>query len=318
MLEHLCRLFGLKARARRSRRLPDRPARLGLIEQLECRALLSGTTGDETAPVEPPASELEPPACVESSDPPQYSESSSDDPCQDADAPLVFELFVGETPEGGPTSSDQPTNSSGPAADATADGSDSATADDPEHIADTCRVVIFVTEDPNNPDAWDQAAEFARQEYERLLEGRCDTVEVIVEEVDHVSEVNDILDATDDIVVVVFIGHSGPNAIYVGADNEPDTNISDGGGPNDVEPGDVHWDRITHIDGMRQIIILGCNAGEGEDSVAQDIADASGEIVVASNVYINFDSDGRAFIRGFRVLLYGGRWITFYPSGDEE
>jgi hypothetical protein len=274
------RLFANFLNTRLKCRRRFRATSIAIIERLEQRVQLSGTTTDDSI-LDSVVIDVNPPAIIEEA-------STTESTAQ------VFQPTAGHR-----------SNSTNPAV------TQSQTAQ-AVHIEGTCRVVIFTTEDKDNPDAWDNAAEKAKAEYEKLLASICDGVEVIIKDVEYVSEVNETLDQTDNVVIVVFIGHSGPNGIFIGADNEPGTNISDGGGPNDVDPTDIHWDQIVPIDGAKQIIILGCNAGQGEDCVAQDIADASGFNVVAADEYINFDTDGTAFIRWWRF----GEWITFHPDGE--
>jgi hypothetical protein len=172
-------------------------------------------------------------------------------------------------------------------------------------------VIIFKTErnpkrDPVDP--WAKAASFLAARYERQFQGKYRILDVLVVMVNRVSQVKNYLSSLQKIVKVAFVGHATAKRIAVGSESKPDTNISSEGGPNDVDPKTLDW---SNLKPEASIDIMGCHAGAGEDSIAQDIANASGVPVIAPDSYLNFDdSSGRPFIHWY----YFGHFKKFEPA----
>lgn len=61
--------------------------------------------------------------------------------------------------------------------------------------------------------------------------------------------------------------------------------------------------------------VLVCNAGNGEDCIAQNLSDASGRTVIAPNTYLNFnETTGEPFFRWWR---FGG-YTPFIPTNEKQ
>jgi RHS repeat-associated protein len=179
---------------------------------------------------------------------------------------------------------------------------------DPDGLED---VLIFKTErnprrDP--PDPWGKAANYLANKYKRTFAGKYATLNVKIIAVNRVSQVNKQLYSSSDIVKIAFVGHSDQAMIAVGSESKSDTNISSMGGPNDVNPGSLDW---SNLKSEASIDIMGCHAGAGQDSIAQEVANASGVSVTAPDSYLNFDeSTGEPFMRWFRF----GKFRTLEPE----
>ncbi|WP_232363770.1 RHS repeat domain-containing protein [Desulfogranum japonicum] len=161
-------------------------------------------------------------------------------------------------------------------------------------------ILIFKTEgnpvrDPANP--WHKPAQYAAKESYELYGDKYDNLDVSIHNVNTVSDLNTALKTHDDIVRIVIIGHSNSRVIGVGNANAPGTNISTRGGINDVSPYFLNWSNLT-VDAS--IEIWGCNSGKGENSVAQDIANASNRPTSGFENYLNFDKNGKPFVRWHR------------------
>jgi RHS repeat-associated protein len=181
--------------------------------------------------------------------------------------------------------------------------------------------VIFHTEgNPYRGESkypWGHVEDWAVQHARDTLGSVYNELDVVVYEVEHVSEVENAIQNNEDIVYVVFIGHSSESRISIGNENEPDTNISTANErQGDVDPATLDWGNLVMDPRLgHQILLLGCNAGNessGNSSVAQDLADATGVPVKAAENYTNFRDDGTPFIRFFRA----GGWRVFSPEGD--
>jgi RHS repeat-associated protein len=173
-------------------------------------------------------------------------------------------------------------------------------------------VLILKTEkhetDPIAP--WRRAGNYAVIDSINKYADKFNELNIIVENVNKVSQVNNLLKNNQDIVNIKLIGHSSPKAIYVGAESLPDTNISFLDGSSNIDPNNLNWDNLTQ-DAV--IDIWGCRAGAGNNSVAQNIANASGATVKAPNTYLNFNEEtGEPFMRWWRF----GEWKTFQPQAN--
>ncbi|RKZ81583.1 MAG: hypothetical protein DRR19_22005 [Candidatus Parabeggiatoa sp. nov. 1] len=170
-------------------------------------------------------------------------------------------------------------------------------------------VLIFTTEanPENEKQPWAHAALYQYSKVNEELSIVYHGLFIEFHDVKTVTEVNNILSTTPNIVRIIFIGHASSKAIYVGSSDAPDSNISERGSKNDVVPQNMNWDNLTP---NARIEILGCKAGKGENSIAQALANASGVSVIAPDASINFEKNGKPFIRWFRR----GKWIRFYPK----
>ncbi len=172
-------------------------------------------------------------------------------------------------------------------------------------------VLVFKTErnprrDPADP--WGKAAAYLANKYTREFSGKYNNLDVRIIEVNRVSQVNSALSSARDVVKVSFVGHSDQSSIFVGSESKPDTNISSQGGPNDVDPRNLNWSNLKR---EATIDIMGCHAGDGPGSIAQDIANAAGVTVTAPDSFLNFDeTTGEPFIRWYRF----GEFVTSEPS----
>ena len=175
-------------------------------------------------------------------------------------------------------------------------------------------VLVFKTErnprrDPADP--WGKAAAYLANKYTREFSGKYNNLDVRIIEVNRVSQVNSALSSARDVVKVSLIGHSDQSSIFVGSESKPDTNISSQGGPNDVDPRNLNWSNLKR---EATIDIMGCHAGDGPGSIAQDIANAAGVPVTAPDSFLNFDeTTGEPFIRWYRF----GEFVTSEPSEPE-
>jgi RHS repeat-associated protein len=175
-------------------------------------------------------------------------------------------------------------------------------------------VLIFKTAgnpERDLPDPWGLAARRAAGNARIQFGKKYENLNIKTFDVNRVRQVNAALSAGQDIVSVIFIGHSSPDLIAVGSASVPDTNISTRGGANDVDPSTLDFSNMSP---GATITILGCNAGAGSSCIAQDMANASGVPVNASDSYINFDDNtGEAFIRWWR----SGNFDVFLPEEEE-
>lgn len=168
-------------------------------------------------------------------------------------------------------------------------------------------VLIFTTEPDwakgNPPDAWNKAANYAKEQASQTC--GCENSDIHTLPVNTVAQVDAALSSFADISQIYFIGHASSSSIYVGSQSSPGTNISNNGGKNDVSPNMLNWDNLTK---NSQINIWGCHAGQGDNSIAEAMHNASGAKTTAPDSYLNFDSDtGQPFIRKIRF----GDWNTF-------
>ncbi|MDD5276964.1 MAG: RHS repeat-associated core domain-containing protein [Methylovulum sp.] len=171
-------------------------------------------------------------------------------------------------------------------------------------------VLIFQTEPDwqknQSPDSWNNAASYAGGQALNSCEN-CSPNDIHVLPVTDVSQVNSALSSFSDITQIYFIGHSSSSSIYVGSQNIPNTNISNNGGANDISPSKLNW---SNLKPGAAINILGCNAGKGTNSIAQQISNASGVATTAPNQFLNFDATGKPFFQPWR----SGSFNTFFPN----
>ena len=184
--------------------------------------------------------------------------------------------------------------------------------------------LIFKTErnprhDGDNMDPWGDAA---RYEENRLRQkyGRNMSIQII--NVRRVSEINRALKANKNIQHVSIIGHSSSGALFVGSEAKPGTNLAVRPGRNNVS---VYSLDYSNLSPGANISIWGCNAGKGDNSIAQHLATASGATVRAPNNFINFSEGifsrvpttrpkGQPFFNPYRADRRGGRIIEFNAS----
>ena len=171
-------------------------------------------------------------------------------------------------------------------------------------------VLIFQTEPDwqksQSPAACNNAASYAGGQALNSC-ANCSPNDIHVIPVNDVGQVNSALSNFSDIAQIYFIGHSSSSSIYVGSQNLPNTNISNNGGANDVLPSKLNW---SNLKSDASINILGCNAGKGNNSIAQQISNASGRATTAPNQFLNFDEAGKPFFRPWR----SGSFNTFFPN----
>jgi RHS repeat-associated protein len=175
-------------------------------------------------------------------------------------------------------------------------------------------VIIFQTEpdywhnpkDDQPPDSWNNAAHYAGM---LALSScvNCNPGDIHILPVNTVDQVNLGLSSFSDIVQIYFIGHSSNSSLYVGSRKRFHTNISNNGGPNDVSPSKLNW---SNLKSGAEINIWGCHAGQGKNSIAQQIANASRARTVAPDSYLNFKGSGEPYMHS----LYFGSWNTFPPN----
>jgi RHS repeat-associated protein len=140
------------------------------------------------------------------------------------------------------------------------------------------------------------------------------TVPSVTINITTVSEFQDAMDRFGNKNDVHIIGHSGPDGIYVGQGNKPDTNISNAGGPNDVSPYHVNWGQTSGT-----VSVWGCNAGVGTTNIAQDVANASGATTRAYDNYVTLNSTtGTPTTSGWEGIRHGSWFgqgeVTFTPQ----
>jgi RHS repeat-associated protein len=171
-------------------------------------------------------------------------------------------------------------------------------------------ILIFKTErdpsrDPVQP--WRHVGNFAVIDSIQKYGDKYSKLDIEVIDVNRVSQVNNALSSFEDIVDIKFIGHASSEALFIGNESLPDTNISFIEGTNNVNPNNLNWNNLTN-DAV--IDIWGCNAGYGDNSIAQHISNASSSNVTAPDRTINFEDSGKPYIDWWKF----GSWNDFSPQ----
>lgn len=104
-----------------------------------------------------------------------------------------------------------------------------------------------------------------------------------------------------DIGYLAYFGHAGPQALYIGEESEPDTNLSNSGGRDDTPVSALAKDKFGP---GAQVRIFGCKAGSGSGSVAEQLARHLG-----IKVYAYTNSGGSLFTQD-KTLGHGKRAVT--------
>jgi RHS repeat-associated protein len=165
----------------------------------------------------------------------------------------------------------------------------------------------LLTWEKEGPFPWKKPGEYAEKEY-----GECDECRTVNIKASRVDQIMNALKTYNNISKLIIIGHAGSDGVWVSSENAPRTNISERGGKNDVSVNDLDFSNLTKD---ARIMIWGCNAGRGDNSIAQAFANASNRITVAPNTYVNFDeSTGEPYIKHIRVDKLFGEWTVFRPK----
>jgi hypothetical protein len=144
-----------------------------------------------------------------------------------------------------------------------------------------------------------------------MKRGRFPRGEAIVVDVNRIRTINTYLRHYTNIKDVVIIGHSSSEGIYVGADPQRGTNISNVPGRNNAPPSSINW---SNVDGT--VRLWGCNAGRGPNSIAQSVATASQRRVEAYTNYVNLGSENsNTYTRG-NYVNFGSNGPTVFTNGN--
>ena len=153
------------------------------------------------------------------------------------------------------------------------------------------------------PYPWIVPAQYAKKDI--LSKCGCKESDVKIFDVNRVDQISAHLREYNDIKKVVIIGHSG-TGIFVGSSYNPNTNIMVKPGPNNVHPSTLPWGGLLKD---AEIELWGCHSA----TTGQDIANASGHRTMGFTNFLNFEENGKPFVRWYRP----GGAVWFKPTTEK-